>query len=114
MPKKAVSKSTTNKAKKPISMTQLDIGREIVRKLRGYTLKEVLEILDIEKQVIRIAIKRKKRVVLRNFLTFETAVMPERKWKSALDGKTRTSPSKLRILVRPGKGFKDYVNSTKN
>ncbi|XMB67342.1 hypothetical protein RI065_02145 [Mycoplasmatota bacterium zrk1] len=44
MPRKAASKSSSKGDKKQLSINQLDIGREIVSKLRGYTLKEVLTI----------------------------------------------------------------------
>ncbi|XMB67145.1 hypothetical protein RI065_01105 [Mycoplasmatota bacterium zrk1] len=76
MPKKVTSKpKKQNESLVPIkSICQLD--RERVKKLRGYTLNEVSEILDTEKQ----AVKKRKRVVMRNFLTLTPRLIPKRKW----------------------------------
>ncbi|XMB85878.1 HU family DNA-binding protein [Mycoplasmatota bacterium WC44] len=111
MPKK-VTKSTKKKTKLK-SVNQLDIEREIVKMTRGFTLKEISEILDAEKKVIKSVINKKKKVVMKGYMTLSPTLLPERKFKSALDGKVRVIPPTVRISVRIGKGFKDYVNSTK-
>ncbi|XMB85850.1 HU family DNA-binding protein [Mycoplasmatota bacterium WC44] len=107
---KKKSKSTKSTPPKLKTMTQQDIYKAISNKLRGFTLSEIKEILDAEKQVIKKAVKQKKRVIMKDYMTLYGKTVESRKWTSKLDGVERVTDPRIRVCTRIGKGFKTFVN----
>lgn len=107
---KKKAKSTKSTPPKLKTMTQQDIYKAISSKLRGFTLSEIKEILDVEKQVIKKAVKQKKRVIMKDYMTLYGKSVEGRKFISKLDGVERVIGPKVRVCTRIGKGFKALVN----
>ena len=100
--------SKTIKVKKTIS--QLEIAQEIAQEL-GLTIATVQKVIESQQKKIMDAVANGKSVVMKNFITLKTRVIPEKKFKSGLTQKDETIPSHKIVRATIGEGFKSYINN---
>lgn len=94
------------------SITQVEIMREMKlhKKLRGYTLDDIEDVISVYKETLKKQLKKGKKIIIRDFITLDPVEVPEKKdWVSPIDGKKRTIPARTRVCVRVGRGLKEYV-----
>lgn len=102
-------KSTRNQK----TIDQLSIARLIAEKF-GYKLFDIVSVIEEEQKLTMEYAKMGYKVIKKNYLTIEGRKMEGKKgWKSPLDGKTYDLPTKTRVLVRVGDGFKRYIENRK-
>ena len=95
------------------TIDQLSIARQIAEKF-GFKLSDVLSVIEEEQKLTMEYAKMGYKVIKKNYLTIEGRKMEGKKgWKSPLDGKIYDLPTKTRVLVRVGDGFKRYIENRK-
>ena len=95
------------------TIDQMSIARQISEKF-GFKLSDIIAVIEEEQKLTMEYAKLGYKVIKKNYLTIEGRKFEGKKaWKSPLDGKIYDIPTKTRILVRVGDGFKRYIENKK-
>ena len=95
------------------TIDQMTVARQIAEKF-GFKLSDILAVIEEEQKLTMEYAKMGYKVIKKNYLTIEGRKMEGKKgWKSPLDGKIYDLPTKTRVLVRVGDGFKRYIENRK-
>ena len=95
------------------TIDQMTVARQIAEKF-GFKLSDILAVIEEEQKLTMEYAKMGYKVIKKNYLTIEGRKMEGKKaWKSPLTGKIYDIPTKTRILVRVGDGFKRYIENKK-
>ena len=95
------------------TIDQMSIARLIADKF-GYKLYDIISVIEEEQKLTMEYAKMGYKVIKKNYLTIEGRKMEGKKgWKSPLDGKIYDLPTKTRVVVRVGDGFKRYIENRK-
>lgn len=96
-------------AKKKV-FNKTEIIRTIQKNLPERTLSEIQEILELEHEVIRKAVRNRNKVQINGFITATLKTAPARKLKSPINGKVYDVPEMKTASIRVGKRFKEELN----
>ena len=113
-----MAKTTTKKKEPTVQETvrtidQMSAARQIAQKL-GLRLTDVMSVIEEEQKLTMEYVKMGFKVVKKNYLTIEgKKVAGKKDWKCPLNGKTYTIEPKVRVLVRVGAGFKQFIGNKK-
>jgi|SRR5690554_3803231 len=110
MPRTTKKKVKEQNEKSVPTVTQLDVAREIAKKVRGFTLEDIQRIINAEQEVTLKYLKRGKKVVKKNYLILTPIDVAPREWTSPLNGKQYSLPARKSVSVKLGKKLKDVVN----
>ena len=111
-----MAKTTTKKKEETKivrTIDQLSLGRIIAQK---YDLKitDVMSVIEEEQKSTMEYVRMGYKVIKKNYLTIESKKIAGKKdWKCPLNGKTYTIEPKVRVLVRVGAGFKQFIGNKK-
>ena len=95
------------------TIDQMTVARQIAEKF-GFKLSDILAVIEEEQKLTMEYAKMGYKVIKKNYLTIEGRKMEGKKaWKSPLTGKIYDIPTKTRILVRVGDGFRRYIENKK-
>ncbi|MBR2321558.1 MAG: hypothetical protein IKA57_05415 [Clostridia bacterium] len=102
---------TAHEAVKTID--QMSTARQIAQKL-GLRLTDVMSVIEEEQKLTMEYVKMGYRVIKKNYLTIEgKKVAGKKDWKSPLNGKVYTIEPSVRVVVRVGVGFKNFITDKK-
>lgn len=111
--KESTAKKTAAKKTAKRTVDQLTLARQISQKF-GLRLSDVTGIIETEQKLTMDYARMGYKVIKKNYLTIEGRRIEGRKnWRSPLTGKTYDLAPTVRILIRPGIGFKQYVSKKK-
>ncbi len=104
-----MSRKETEMAKKKV-FTKTEIIRTIQKNMPERTLSEIQEVIELEHEIIRKAVRNGNRVQINGFISATLKTMPARKLKSPIDGKVYDVSETKTASIRVGKRFKEEVN----
>lgn len=113
-----MAKTTTKKKEPAVQETvrtidQMSTARQIAQKL-GLRLTDVMSVIEEEQKMTMEYVKMGFKVVKKNYLTIEgKKVAGKKDWKSPLNGKVYTLEPSVRVVVRVGAGFKNFITDKK-
>lgn len=113
-----MAKTTTKKKESTVQETvrtidQMSTARQIAQKL-GLRLTDVMSVIEEEQKMTMEYVKMGFKVVKKNYLTIEgKKVAGKKDWKSPLNGKIYTLEPSVRVVVRVGAGFKNFITDKK-
>ena len=113
-----MAKTTTKKKEPTVQETvrtidQMSAARQIAQKL-GLRLTDVMSVIEEEQKLTMEYVKMGFKVVKKNYLTIEgKKVTGKKDWKSPLNGKVYTLEPSVRVVVRVGAGFKNFITDKK-
>lgn len=113
-----MTKTTTKKKEPAVQETvrtidQMSTARQIANKL-GLRLTDVMSVIEEEQKMTMEYVKMGFKVVKKNYLTIEgKKVAGKKDWKSPLNGKVYTLEPSVRVVVRVGAGFKNFITDKK-
>ena len=110
-----MAKTTTKKSVTKLIRTidQLSLGRMIAQKY-GLKITDVMSVIEEEQKLTMEHVRMGYKVIKKNYLTIESKKFAGKKdWKCPLNGKTYTIEPKVRVLVRVGEGFKQFIGDKK-
>ena len=111
--KESTTKMANAKKAGKRTIDQLTLARQISQKF-GIRLSDVSGIIEEEQKLTMEYARMGYKVIKKNYLTIEGRRYEGKKnWKSPLNGKTYDLAPSVRILVRPGIGFRQYVSKKK-
>ncbi len=112
----SVKNSTTKvkrKRSKPVkSVEQIVFARIIAQKL-GMRISDVMQVVEEEQKLTMSYVRQGYKVVKKNYITLKAIETKGRTWFCPLNGKSYDIPDKMRVSVRVGNGFRDYVSGNK-
>ncbi len=106
--KKKVKEDT--KKKTPV-VSQMDIIRDIQKKLKWLTLEEISQIINLEHDITIKYLRKGKKVLKHNYLILTPRELPGKEMYSPIAGKSITVPPKKTVSVRLGKKLKEGINN---
>ncbi|MBR2881115.1 MAG: HU family DNA-binding protein [Prevotella sp.] len=114
------TKATTKKAAlpkavqtTPTSIDQMSIAKKVAGRL-GLKLTDVMLVIEEEQKLTMEYVKMGCKVIKKNYLTIEGKKVEGKKdWISPLTGKKYTIDPSVRVYVRVGRGFKQYIAEKK-
>lgn len=108
--KAAVSKTAQTT---PTSIDQMSIAKKVAGRL-GLKLTDVMLVIEEEQKLTMEYVKMGCKVIKKNYLTIEGKKVEGKKdWISPLTGKKYTIDPSVRVYVRVGRGFKQYIAEKK-
>ncbi len=109
--KKAALPKTTQTT--PTSIDQMSIAKKVAGRL-GLKLTDVMLVIEEEQKLTMEYVKMGCKVIKKNYLTIEGKKVEGKKdWISPLTGKKYTIDPSVRVYVRVGRGFKQYIAEKK-
>ena len=113
MAKTTTKKETAPKPAEVKTIDQMSLARQIAQKF-GLRLTDVMSVIEEEQKLTMEYVRMGYKVIKKNYLTIEgRKVAGKKDWKSPLDGKTYTIEPSVRVVVRVGVGFKNFITDKK-
>ena len=113
MAKTTTKKETAQKPAEVKTIDQMSLARQIAQKF-GLRLTDVMSVIEEEQKLTMEYVRMGYKDIKKNYLTIEgRKVAGKKDWKSPLDGKTYTIEPSVRVLVRVGVGFKNFITDKK-
>jgi hypothetical protein len=97
------------KTEKKQSIDQLTVAKVVASRL-GLDLNTVISVVELEQKTTMSYVKRGYKITKKNYLTIEPKLKDGYTFNSGIDGKEYQVPERVRLLIRAGEGFKNYVN----
>ncbi len=91
------------------SVDQMTVAKIVASRL-GLDVSTVMEVVETEQKTTMGYIKRGFKVTKKNYITLEPKMKKGYSFKSGIDGKIHEIPDRVKISIRIGEGFKNYVN----
>jgi hypothetical protein len=92
------------------TIDQMSMARQIAKKL-SLKLTDVISVVEEEQKLTMEYVKMGYKVVKKNYLTLEgKKTLGKKDWVSPLTGKKYVLEPSIRVLVRVGAGFKQFVS----
>lgn len=113
MAKTTTKKETAPKSAEVKTIDQMSTARQIAQKF-GLRLTDVMSVIEEEQKLTMEYVRMGYKVIKKNYLTIEgRKVAGKKAWKSPLDGKIYTIEPSVRVVVRVGVGFKNFITDKK-
>lgn len=96
-------------SKKELSVDQKTVAKVVASRL-GINVRTVESVVDMEQKTTMNFIKRGFKVTKKNYLVIEPKLKKGYSFKSHINGEEYEVPNRVRVAVRIGEGFKNYIN----
>lgn len=94
---------------KELSVDQKTVARVVASRL-GLDVKTVEQVVEMEQKTTMNFVKRGFKVTKKNYLVIEPRLKKGYSFTSHINGEEYQIPNKVRLSIRVGEGFKNYIN----